>query len=368
MITHMRLVGVGLLVIGVWLAQAARAEVTSVRGSAAAEVREIQGTATGTSDSVALAYPDPDPNLPLQAVAQLTDPNETAAGVAAAQFADPRTASGPDPDEFAIDIALSSISPDVHHTATGKTEEIRGVRFTPSEVGAAAGEVVRLTGRMYVDGALAIFAGNAATDLTGASVLLRVTITKEVSGQEPQTVFSGTLHAAGGADRQVTIEAGGRFPQSSIFTTDLAGIDPQLSVFRVYIFPNLVLDYPFDATVDEEFVLRATVEVEATNAPGDVGVAGVIGTPLQSITDVVGLTQGSATAQKMTTALKQERTAPTGEPAFPTQARQNCLFCGCGLFGLESLLGMAGLLGLRSVYGSGARRRVPDSGPRSLKS
>lgn len=330
--------------------------VTSVRGSASVEVTEYRSGQAGATEQDGRSYPDTGATLPLQVVARLADPN-AAAAVAGAQFADPRTATGPDPDEFAIDVALSSIAADVRHTAYAKTEEVRGVRFSPGEVGAAAGRIVQLTGRMYVDGALAVFAGRSAGDLTGATVLLRVTITKEVEGQPAQQVFLGTLQASGGANRRVSIEAGGSFPRSGVIATDLAGIDPQLSVFRAYVFPNLVLDYSFEATVDQPFSLRATVEVQAANIAGEAGVAAVIGTPIESLTEVMSHTEGASVAGKMTTALQQERSAPTGQPAFASETRAPYwLLSGCGLFGVETAIWPLALVGACTVRMRVARR------------
>ncbi len=358
------------LIAATWPNSAALADTTSFTGSASAQITGFRAGQPSGQDSDSATFSDPNGHLPLQVVARLVDPNDpnaivaNAAGVAAAQFADPRTtAGGQDPDEFAIDLALSSVSADIRYTGHASSEELRNVLYAAGELGTEpAGTSVPLQGRVYVDGALAIFADQNATNLSGASARLRVTVTKEVANQSPQQVFLGTLELVGGDNRQVTATPGGSFPTTGIFDTDLSSVDASLSVFRVLVFPNLAVDYPFDAVVGQAFALRATVEVDAQNIPGGVGVAAVIGTPFSSLNEVVSLTRGSTPAAKMSTAVQRERSAPTGEAAFAVQNPQPGLFglfSLCGLLGFESVLGFVALIGLRvwNPYRRGGRRQ-----------
>jgi hypothetical protein len=194
-----------------------------------------------------------------------------------------------------------------------------------------------------------VFADLDSADLTGVSVQLRFAVTKEVPGQDPQQVFLGTMELTGGADRNVAATHEGGFPTAGIFTTDLSSVDSQLGVFRVFVFPNLAIDYPYDVVVGEPFALRATVSVAAQNMPGGIGVAAVIGTPFDSLNQVITLTQGTQTAAKLVNAMKQERAQPTGQAAFETATPLPSFLrlLSCGALGFESVVGGLALMGLR---------------------
>jgi hypothetical protein len=330
---------------------AAYAEVVSVQGTVTSTIYTTLSGVPGTPVTHTESYPGTQDTLPIQVITRVVDPNERAAALIAAQFADPRTATGPDPDEFAIDFALSTLDSNVFDTGQGTAEEVRVIRFTPAELGTAAGETVKIAGRMYLDGALSVFAGTQTTDLTHVSVALHVTITSELQGQQAQTVFSGSFTATGGPNRSVTLSAAGDLPTTGVFDADLSAVDPQLSVFRVFVFPSMQLSYTFDAIVDQPLTLRAKVTIDGANIGGQSGVAAVIGTPLSALQDVITATQGQQTAAKMSTALAQERAKPTGTDAFAALNASTTPFLSwCGLLGFESLLGLVGLLGLKFGY------------------
>jgi hypothetical protein len=340
---------IGLLVIGAtWAAMPAEAEIISFGGSASAAIQEFRATPTGNTDSDSETFPGTGVTLPLQVIARLADSDEEAAGSVAAQFADPNLVAGPNPEEFAFNLALNSLSPEIYYTAQASTEEVRGVQISAAEAGVAEGEVGQFIGRVFIDGALAIFAVQDLTDLTGAQITFRVTVVQQTEGQADQEVFAGTLSMTGGANRSVTFAADGDFPTSGVIDADLAALDPQLSVFRVAILPNLIVEYPFEARVGEAFTLRARISADAANRPGGAGVLAVLGTPLDTLQEVIQLTRDQVAAQKMMTALQQERAAPTGKETFPENPLAK-LFPACGLFGFESLLGVCGLFALRGV-------------------
>jgi hypothetical protein len=332
----------------VWLVQPARAEIISVSGSASAAIQSLTASGQTGSDQATKTYPGTDTTLPLQVIARQADVDNGAAGSVAAQFADPQTATGPNPQEFAINLTLNSLSPEIYYKAQARTEELRGIVIHPEEVGVAAGQTVKLRGRLFLDGVLAVFAITDVQDLTGIAITLRVTIVQQIEGQDDQQVFGGSLDLSGAANRQVIATSEGDLPTSGIVDTDLASLDPELGMFRVFVLPNLILEYPYSATVGQQFALRATVEVEATNQPSGVGVAAILGTPIETLQEVINATRGAAAAKTMATALENERAAPTGEPTFPEPAPA---FPACGLFGLETLLGALGLVALRAARG-----------------
>ncbi|MCK4341675.1 MAG: hypothetical protein KAY37_08140 [Phycisphaerae bacterium] len=336
-----------------WPTQQALGDLTSATGKVTAELTEYRAGEIGEQDQVSETYPETSAVLPLQVVARLVDEEEQAAAVAAAQFADPTTASLPNPEEFALTLVLNSISPEISYRGQATAGESRRVLYSPTDFSpAAVGDTVDVTGRMYLDGALAVFAGNNVTDLTGASLTLRVTVMLESAGQSPRQVFVATLEVKGGPNRKVDVTAGGRFPTNGVFRADLSGIDEQLGVFESIVFPTMILDYPYTAPLGQTFTLKAQVEVDAANTAGQVGVAALIGTPVTSLNEAIAATQGEPAASKMVTALQQERTQPTGEPAFEDEPDDDCLlslFPACGLFGFEAVLGMLALVGLRAA-------------------
>ncbi len=324
---------------------AAMAEVVDFRGSASVRIDEFRdGTQTGvveTSDR----FPETDPTLPVQVVGLLLpplDPNdpdagedELAAAAAAAQFDDPTELDQPNPEEFAINLTLNSVSPVIAYRGQASAEEVRTVRFAPDELGPGtpAGTMVPLTGRLFVDGALAMLAVEGGRDLTGASVKLGVQVLQS-GGGGTATVFNGSLELRGTANGATEVTATGGFPIESIVLSDLSLLDPDFGIFRVLVIPNIMIDYDYEAIVDEDIVLTATVSVDAMNLPGSTGVAAVIGTPTDTLDQVIGATAGAATGVKIREAVQSERAAPTGTLAFP-EARGSGL---CTLAGLGMML------------------------------
>jgi hypothetical protein len=342
-----------------WFASGASAEIISYAGSVSAQMKELNGASVTNTALQEKRYPDPNETLPLQVIARLFSDAERSGGSAAAQFADPQTVSGDNPEEFAINLALDSIGPTLLYQASASAQELRTIRFSPAEVGGAAdGQVVSLRGRLFLDGALSMFSSKGGiTDLSGASVTLKVTVVKEVTGQAAQTVFFGALNVTGGADNEVSVTAEGDLPLKHIFDANLAALDPQLEVFRVFVLPAVTLDYTYEATVGQQFALRVTVAVGAANIPGGMGVAAILGTPVQTLQDIIARTQSAATAKNIVDGMLKERSEPSGRSLYEQQNTPPSLFNLCGLLGFESLLMIVGLVGLRRRY----VRRVASS-------
>jgi hypothetical protein len=318
-----------------------RAEITSLAGSAESTLWEFRLGDLANQDGLTLTYPNPQSTLPLQAVVSLSNSAEEAAGAVATQFADPREATGANPQNLALILSLNSVSPQLSYQGRAAAQDIRTITLSPAEAGAANGATANLVGRFFLDGAIGLYAGDATGDLTGASVSFAFTVVQDISGQSPQTLAQGQIELAGGPDRQVTLTRTGDFPSLGVFRTDLSAIDPELDVFEVVVFPQLVVSYNYQAPVGEAFLLRADVTLEGTNLGNEVGVSAGIGTPLRSIEGLdVFTTEATATplGAKTLAALEVERAAPTGQPAFEPAAP--LLGVGvCGLFGVESVLG-----------------------------
>lgn len=331
------------------LACPAFGEITSISGAAFAEVREINIAGAGDEDRVTESFPGTSATLPLQVVAELFVTDEAAAAVAA-QFADPRTLLQPNPEEFAINLALNSLSESVHYEANAYASETREVVFSAAEIPfAQPGGQAKVLGRLFIDGALTIFATDPNHDLTGANVRLLVTVRRTGGSLPNETVFAGEVGLRGGANGDATTESQGSFPTARLIKSNLALFVTDFAAFHALIIPNLSIDYEYDVIVDEPFTLEARVQVLASNVPDASGVAAVIGTPVTAIQQVLALTEGAQVASKTLTALADERANPTGQPAFPGQSLFPILPF-CGAVGFEALLGLGLLAGLK-CYG-----------------
>jgi hypothetical protein len=335
-------------------APAGRAEITAITGRTEVQVDEYRFGMLGDTDWARDEYPETSPTLPLQVLARLisSDPNQPAAAAVAAQFADPTGAQQPNPEEFAINLTLNSASPNVRYEATAVSQETRGVRLTAEELGPPLrpGDTTVATGRVFLDGALTVFAAGPERDLTGAVVLLRVTVVKIAEGQEDQTVFSGEVALRGTAGGNVIVAAEGDFPTNRLILTDLSALSDDFGAFAVLIIPNdTAINYDYTAVVGQPFTLQATVAVEAANVAGDSGVAAVIGTPTDTLTEVIGATRDQQIAAQMLSALESERERPSGEPAFCNAPLTIPLGPLCGVMGLEGLIGVAALIGMRRL-------------------
>jgi len=342
------------------------AEVTSIAAHAQAEVTEFRSGGEGDTDRASESYPETSAVLPIHAIARLTSSGflggiatEEAAAAVAAQFADPRVVTSPNPGEFAINLALNSISENIRYQARAITQETRGVLYSAGEAGLLTleGTEVNLTGRLFLDGALTLLAGDATKDLRGAYVNLSVTVVKRVDGQPEQTVFAGAVELSGAADGGRNVNYEGSFPTEELALSDRALGLPEFAAFHVLIIPNITIDYPYPATVGEEFTLEATVEVTAANLPDRCCVAAVLGTPTDTLTQVIGLTQGAQVASETVGALNSERENAGGTAGFSQPTGVPLLLPLCGGLGFETLIGLAALAGIRNFVSPGRHAR-----------
>lgn len=328
-----------------WLAAGAPAEIISISGRVEATITEHLSGSSGRSETSTRSFPaNP---LPLQVLADLTTGEGAfpSAGAVASQFADPNNTLLANPEEFAINLTLNSVSPDVTYSGVAITEESRVVQFATGELGAGIGpgELGTARGRLFLDGALAIIAADSSRDLTGSTVRLSLTITRSTEGQSDETAFFGAVEIVGDSGGGVSVNSEGDLPTRSLILTNLGRFSDNFGVFHVLIIPNLQVDYSYTAVIGAPATLTATVRIDAADSPDNVGVAGVLGTPVGTLSQVLALTNGPDAASKTVDLLQRERENPTGQAAFPEQPAP--LFGGCGLFGLEALLGLLGLTG-----------------------
>lgn len=322
------------------------AEIVSFTGSASASITELVNNVPGDTDTAFDGFPVTTADLPLQVVTHLVATNpELAAGQCAAQFADPRTSNSPNPEEFAINLALNSSTAATHYEGNAQSQEIRTILFSPAELGNGLrdGDTATLEGRLFLDGALAMYANDSGRDLSGGFVTLTVRVEK-IDGEQTQEVFFGAVGLTGAANGNVQVTSDGAFPTSTLILSDLSAVSDVFGAFRVLIIPPLNIPYNYAATVGRQFTLRATVRVDARNVGGDVGVAGLVGTPVDALQSVIDTVQGAGAGAKTVALIRNERNDPTGVPAFKAESPLAPL---CGLFGIELPLLAMGLIALR---------------------
>lgn len=333
----------------------AGAEVTSFAGRADIRVTEFVNGLQGQLVTQSLTHPSD--ALPLQVVGLIQSNDSTqfpSAAAAAAQFADPTELNQANPEEFAINLTLNSVSPGISYSATASSEETRDVLYASGELGRlyTTGVVAKLSGRLFLDGALTIIAADPARDLSGAAVTLRVSVDK-ISPGGTERVLEGSLELSGAADGEASVNVAGDFPTQGLLLTNLGALSPDFGSFRVLVLPGIQVPYEYTAVVDEPFQLRATVLIDAATIDDNVGVAAVLGTPASTLSDVINLTNGSAAAAKFIDQISKERDDPTGAPAFDNPSPGVC-----GLLGVEGLAGLVALAGMRRV-----RRRPRAAAP-----
>ena len=128
----------GIVAVAAILPVSAMAEITAIRGAVEVVIQEIRFNVDGDRDEVFEIFPDTSSVLPLQVVGELVaSGSELARARAAAQFADPRDLSQPNPEEFAINLALNSLTPNTRYEVRARAEETRDIIFQPGELGDA---------------------------------------------------------------------------------------------------------------------------------------------------------------------------------------------------------------------------------------
>jgi hypothetical protein len=330
---------------------AASAEIIGLEGSAAATVTEFRDGVPGDQTDVIDFFPRTQQQFPVRVFAELSASDAPAAAAAAAQFADPQELLQPNPEEFAINLALNSASPFIYYTGQARTEETRTIVLSSSELGGAAeGETVTVAGKLFIDGAIALYGRQAGHDLTGASVSVQVTIVRQV-GEQVVVLLSGRAELIGQSGGAVEVVTSGGLPGDTLILTQLGNASDEFATFPTLILPQLEVNYAYDVVAGEEFKLTATVQVEAQNAVDGVGVAALVGTPVDSIEQVIGLTVSDDAAAKTIATLRAARLDPARFVAPAANLSDGVLGGACGLFGVEFLIGLAGLVGW-----SGARR------------
>ncbi len=331
------------------------AEVTALRARAEVRIEEIL-TPDGDLNVARDSFPETS-DLPIQVVARLEhdDPNQPAAAIVAAQFADPRPLRDENPQELAVNLALLSANPQIAYRAESTTVETRTVRLSRAGLTDRLGVPRRpVRGIVTLDGAVAIFAPTRGQDLSAAQVRVRIQIVQRDADGE-RTVLTAALAVRGTADGSTAFETLGDLPAERVLSLDLSAANPDFELFRVVVLPNIRIEYPYLAPTDETFELEAKLTVLARSAPGS-GVAVVLGAPQQALRRVVETVKGQLAGQRFDQTLAKARAEAAGQSAPPAVDLTPLLPATCGPVGLLPL-GLVGLALGQAKREAGAKRK-----------
>jgi hypothetical protein len=320
----------------------AMAAIESISASADVSVTEFVDETQSASVSGSGVYPSSE-TLPLQVVGERLSMDEHAAGISAVQFADPASVDTSNPQEFAVNLALTSESETTRYDASGRLIETRRIVFSPGEIaGTLDGDTLQLVGTLFLDGTMSLLTADAERDISDAFTELTLTVEKHSLSDpnlEPEKLFSGGVLFTGTSDGGASAEATGDFPSGGLLVTDLSLILAEFDGATVLILPQIEIDYDYSATVGEAFELVATLEVSAANLPGETAALILLGLPLEQLSSVIGQVQSTLSARELIDALEAKRLNPEGTPAITAQPTTTPGLC--GTLGFSSLLGLA---------------------------
>jgi hypothetical protein len=326
----------------------ARTEILGITRTALAEVREVRTERAGDADQVVAVFPGVP--LPLTSRTELADPNEPAGGAALVHFDELSVA----PSSLRISAGLSSTTPRLAHTVIACAEDLRTIRFTAEETGAAVGTGVSQAQRIVLPAAaLAVFGRAGQADLGGAALTLSVSVERETDGRAAELIFSGRIEVRGEAGGVVAV-AYDELLVNGLRQTAPVDVADGVALFGVVTVPATTLSFRYGGLVGESFRLRTRVQLTAANVPNGAGVLAAVGPADSSLADVLTRDWGSDAAQALTAALERERGTPTGGPVTPPGPPT--VTSGCGVFGLESLLGTLVLAACCARRACGAAR------------
>lgn len=325
--------------------ESSRGAVTSIQGSVRATLQESINDGGGDAVDVTDDLPGTTNQFPLIAIAQLLSSASSGAGSAAAQLADPTTSGGLNPQEFALNLAISSVDGTRRFVGAAKATEVRDIVFNETDfIGAQTGDTVQVQGRVWIDGALSIFSEDSARDLTGAVVVVRVRVVQSSGGE----VFTGDVRLDGGGAGSAIRSRSGDFQNIISPVADLGDLNPDFAVVWIATIPEVFVEYNYEAVIGTPFTLTATYELDATNLPDGVGCAAVIGTPFETLAQVVALTQSEPAAARIAQNISSKRQ----EVNARSQPALLCPLAGAALTVIPlAAVSMIGLSGAR------ARRR-----------
>ncbi|MCC7291010.1 MAG: hypothetical protein IT449_02990 [Phycisphaerales bacterium] len=350
-----------------------------------------------TRDDDAYARTVEPPIIDATALLQTTDiaGNPLAAGRSIVILGDPRSSTGQNPGEFALECGAFSNDARIAYQIEAFAGENRDLRFTLADVlGSAAGSPRQVVSQVFLSGALVFWVTTGQGGLTGAAAeftgevhdarlpdapVLRVH--RRFEGDASGAVFEAASESAGvrGDDLPTTIldlEAlrGSDAPEAATLVeqADRLGID----TFVVVLIGPQPVEYAYSLMPGETFGLEAQFTLVVESAPAGTGVAGVMGRPFAGLADLFEQSRTDADGKILERSLNKlmETHAPAGgKPDAPvlneTEVGGGNPLAGwptglCGAFGAEALLALSlGCICLRSA--ARPMRRLPPTHPRA---
>ncbi|HRX86199.1 MAG TPA: hypothetical protein P5572_14360 [Phycisphaerae bacterium] len=323
-----------------------RGAITEITASLEANVTELVGGQSGSTDNSIENFPLTSPTLPIEALAGLGDFSGeielNAGGLAASAFADPTLPDDPNPGEFGVEAVVYSLNASTAYDGDAQSIETRTINLSAEELGVAAAGDEQLTfSTAFVEGAALIWTDDATRDLTGVTTEFQFRIVQVTSNGTETVVFESELTVAGQPDGEVALTnssilnatLGGPEVLSGVGGADTQGVVASLAdIGRVHVvlLPTQSVQYAYFATAGEPFELRAEASCRAVGVPGGAGAAAVFGRPFADLEFALTPFTGQAKAAKIQAVMNQAmRTAQSdGGTVSPL----------CGALGAETPL------------------------------
>lgn len=346
------------------LAGVSRAELLGLTAS-------VQGAvAAGEESDFAIEeFPGTTNVLPMSARAELvSEPAEGSAGAAGARgvFNDPRIGLTVLPRDFGLDAAVYTEQGELVFEAGAASSEVRRIRHSAADVGAAEGEEVELFGRFLVMGVLVVWGESGDLDLTGVEVALQLTVTQQSSGGASQEVLASSVSLVGGEGGEVELTGDGALAGAPLALVEVSGSDDFARVVLLVI-PEVVLTYEYTAVVGQEYSLAAELSAELVNAGEGTGAALAIGLPLAELAEVIGGAEGEVLAEVIEATAALAELGLLGLVTIDGGQSEAVLASPwrCGSLGAEVPLGLSAMMGFMFVFMfmmPGLRRRRGSMG------
>lgn len=275
--------------LGTW-GPIAQAVVQTIDATVRSDVLQFLPDGVVNSDTAFEGLDETTSNLPLQAIAKLTEADTNSAtlssAIASTVFSDPRASQTEDPDEFALDMVAFSLDPVVDYEVTGLATETRSITFTSDEIGAADGTELLVTSHFFVDGFMVIWGDLALADRP-TSAQLRVRVHQTRPGEDRRVVMETRVNLTHGSEPGPLVTADGALSTDNLAIVDTLGSVLPLGEAYLVFLPATSIPYTYEASVGETFTLDADVECTIENQPYT-GAGVVIGFPLDHLLAGIG--------------------------------------------------------------------------------
>ena len=332
-----------------------RAEVTDIQAGASSSVQEYLSSIPGTINA---DEAEGDPREGNEGVDAFADVRTTGLGglligqgSAWSAIADPTPLTA-NPQELSLEAGCFSNDSSVSYLIDSSVLETRSIIMPRGEI--PAGGVVRSLAT--ISGAVVVWSTQEAATLESIEGSIKFSITRGSA----DSVFEVGLEIQ--PDQGTGFTTSGGLVVQEVTLSELAelGVDEgSLDVLEqieaagtllVLVIPRQERRYSYEAVADAPFTLSARIEASLRNAPGQTGIAVVIGRPFSNLVDFIESGLPEASGQKIQDAVNRalaERSADNPPPEPSPRV--------CGVLGLESV---AFLLALSSFFSSTARLRL----------